>query len=107
MFTMTRIIQSTRIIPEWMGIYLRPSLFFSFAFSLLRLVYINKHTQPSTDTCMAGLLKSPYGQVDASFLIQVTSPWFCFFDGIFFFSFFFFFFFPFFFSPPPLFFFFF
>lgn len=37
------------------------------------LVYINKHTQPSTDTCMTGLLQSRYGQVDAAFLIQVAA----------------------------------
>jgi len=37
------------------------------------VVYLNKHKQPSTDTCLADLLKAQYGSIDADYLIQVAA----------------------------------
>jgi len=37
------------------------------------LVFINKHTQPSTDPCLGGLLEFFYGNIDAKALIQASA----------------------------------
>jgi len=38
------------------------------------LVYIDKHVQPSTNPCLAGLLKNDYGSISATELIQKVAP---------------------------------
>ena len=37
------------------------------------LVYIDKHTQPSSDACMAEILQARYGSIDASSAIELVS----------------------------------
>jgi len=37
------------------------------------VVYINKHKQPSTDPCLANLLKAQYGSINASSLMQIAA----------------------------------
>jgi len=34
------------------------------------LVYINKHVQPSADSCLGDLLKAKYGSIDSEYLIR-------------------------------------
>ena len=36
------------------------------------VVYLDKHSQPSTDTCMGGLLETYYGDIDALKILQVS-----------------------------------
>jgi len=37
------------------------------------LVYINKHKQPSDDSCLSDLLKAQYGSINPEYLIQVAA----------------------------------
>jgi len=38
------------------------------------VVYLDKHSQPSTDTCMGGLLETYYGDIDALKILQYIAP---------------------------------
>ena len=38
------------------------------------VVYIDKHVQPSTDPCLAGLMQAQYGNINATVFIRDVAP---------------------------------